>query len=637
MVATRDPAFSMELPATDEMSEPERVFAICEALASSGNSLASEMASELLVDTYRPEWSAEWAIVLVTVYLVPSSLLPPPLASLPEHALDALSYYFNYHCQAAAHPPTLVAAILRTTDPATCTLREDFAVSLAQTIAHVLRTSLVPNEEGETDECEYDVRYSISRDYDGGRYERGYRSDDDLDLDDEDRGGTFDVDDYSSDSALSTCDHDEAVEYAVQAMGRVLGWPTRDVADAHTLLLELIRPSAPSLEIRYATLAALATWAATDYDADTLHEDPELVPHLISLIVAGADHLTLQTTHALLKPLVTRTPLLNPSLVVRLMAAIVATRSYCDMDLMSMCAIRQSQLRLMATIATDAFEAARSDILVALAHPLLGPWLARCFSSLFTPPEFKFDAFEPVLRFFRAFQRSGVEEDPVWGGRGKVKRWYTAMSDDVWRHGQFQRQRNWYLLDDVQRGFGLRPYGFYREAGLVEHENGTTPLSQLTREQVLQPRRFEPTLYTGDEYDSVNDRRTLVASGWVQPQSPQHTAPQSPPPPPPRPRAVQESKIDAQRSYEGRRLPANGEQVVIDRGRYPPWLRKVYADCECHYCGRTFPTWASLQGHLFTTRDHAVYLCCEHTFAAFSGLQQHIANVHGGFAEFPYV
>ncbi|KAI9219825.1 hypothetical protein BC828DRAFT_148608 [Blastocladiella britannica] len=109
-------------------------------------------------------------------------------------------------------------------------------------------------------------------------------------------------------TVLAACEHDDAVADAVQAIGCVLGWPARTVAqvplDAGThILLMRIYASNSHREVRCGTLAVLAAWAATDHDTELIHNDTNLVPHLISLVATETDHLTLRVAYTLLKTL----------------------------------------------------------------------------------------------------------------------------------------------------------------------------------------------------------------------------------------------------------------------------------------------------------------------------------------------
>ncbi|KAI9219592.1 hypothetical protein BC828DRAFT_385756 [Blastocladiella britannica] len=467
-----DPAFTFDLVLTDTMTEPERICTVAAALAATGNAFAGSVEERLLTKLRHPNWSAEWAAFLINTCLVPP--LTPETAQLVEFALNELSVSFELLAHTALVPPTLrddvVAAIVRSFDAGTCAKYGSAAAALARTLTRVLRTSF-SNSDLEIDCQEEQVEYPISGNYDDGKYELAFGWPEEMTaLEAEDMVKSNNLQAARARGlmpylmALATCEHDKAVEYAVLAIGRILGWPTRAVADvaldagAHTLLLRMYQKSETlSRRVRCATLAALAAWAAADHNTELLVDDPELVPHLVSLITTETDHLALQVTYALLKSLVVRAPTLDSSLIDQLMSLAASTTVYCDEDMHCMCKIRREQLQLMANIATAASKLRRFDLLVLLADRGLGPWMARA-QDFEIVPEYHFTEFEPILLVLHAYQLSGVESDPVWGERDKIQRWFdVAIGDylvEMWHESEFADPRVKQLLADVRRGLG---------------------------------------------------------------------------------------------------------------------------------------------------------------------------------------
>ncbi|KAI9215955.1 hypothetical protein BC828DRAFT_30649 [Blastocladiella britannica] len=546
-IGAGDPAFTVDLAAvTDAMTEPERMCAVADALAATGNPFAYTVANTLLAKLYTPEWTDDWVALLLYTCLKPK--WAPDTARVQEGALLALSNHFAAANEPGClEPPTLLdavaAVIVKAFDPDTCTASASVAPAIAQVFAHILCTPLFDLDDRGYGCCRYNVGFINSFNKESNVYgdeaeddasssdDHGsdYCSSDGTDNDDDDfsdggcdcdavcfcsdiaavtdEGGAVDFngDDDGSASdeeadrgyeklkgqvvawtarrnkiddaqaararatvphlmALATCEHDEAVTYAVQALGRILSWPARAVADvalgadAHTLLLQKIRSPTLSHDVRCGTLAALAAWATTNHDTTQL--DPELTTLMVNWITTETDHPTLHLTYALLKGILRQQSALDLALVSQIATTVLATQDYCDGFSMGMGSIRHEQLWTMAAIAKVAAYNRCFDVLVALADHGLGPWMARSYNNVHTEPESDFDKYEPVLRVLRAYQTSGVDSKPIWGDRGKVEEWYDAFDENLWEYCEFFDPEVCRLLDDVQRGFGREPYGF---------------------------------------------------------------------------------------------------------------------------------------------------------------------------------
>ncbi|ORZ30456.1 hypothetical protein BCR44DRAFT_117819 [Catenaria anguillulae PL171] len=91
------------------------------------------------------------------------------------------------------------------------------------------------------------------------------------------------------------------------------------------------------------------------------------------------------------------------------------------------------------------------------------------------------------------------------------------------------------------------------------------------------------------------------------------------------------------RHITGRRVMAHGadellpaDELRAEGRRVPPWLANYLNSTQCHYCHQRFATWGQLCNHLYTTRAHEVYMCCNRTFTHERGVVQHLQEKHGG-------
>ncbi|KAI9216544.1 hypothetical protein BC828DRAFT_418805 [Blastocladiella britannica] len=277
----------------------------------------------------------------------------------------------------------------------------------------------------------------ISRDNDDGKYDGLHDPDAIMAMEAADRYGDKGVQAHPARALmlhlmeLAEYEHPKAVEYAVPILGRLLTWPAVAVVEvalcggADRLLVERFMSSGSlSYNGRRGTLAALAAWAEIGYGTESLHENYDLVAHLIAMAMAAnteTDHRTLHLTYTLLKPLVAQPPAaLDWGTVDQVMTRIVSTAGYCDQDMNHMCRIRRNQLHLVAELVTVASAACDLDILADLADRGLGAWMAHV-QEMEIVPETDFRELEPILRVIRAYQQSGVDSDPIWGCRAKVK------------------------------------------------------------------------------------------------------------------------------------------------------------------------------------------------------------------------